>query len=226
MKPIRILIAEDHIIVKQGLIGLFEKLEGYLVVGEATDGAALIERYKALDPDIVLCDIEMPCMNGIEASKEIIAFDPKAKILFLTAYDTDEYLYWSKKFGISGIISKVSDQTDLLGAIARIVNGGTYYLGKSDAEIDAILNKYELKTGSNQVGKHYNLTKREKDILLLIAEGKTSEEIANVLMVSKKNVDFYRMKIMNKMDLNGFAQLMKFAVEYQNYINKNDSNIS
>jgi len=221
MKPIRILIAEDHIIVRQGIKGLFEKLEGYHVVGDADNGATLLEQYKILDPDIVLCDIEMPDLNGIDASKEILKMDKNAKILFLTAYDTDEYLYWSVKLGISGIIAKVSDQNELIRAIIKIANGETYYLGKEQSEIDKIIKKYELKTTDNPLGKHYNLTKREKDILLLVAEGKTSEEIAEILLVSKKNVDFYRMKIMNKMELTSFAQLMKFAIEYHNHINNN-----
>ena len=213
MNKIRILIAEDHSLVRQGLIKLLETDDEIFIIGEAEDGQNLYDKYIELKPDIVLSDISMPKLNGIEAAGKIINYNTDAKIIFLSIFCSDDYIVKSIKIGASGLVSKEAAKGELVYAIHTVAEGGKYYAGKSVEEVNAIMNRNsEL---ANQWGKKdHLLDDSEKGILTLIAQGFTSEEIANKLSLNKRAVDVHRSEIMEKLGLKSLPKLIKYAVEF------------
>lgn len=220
MKKIRVLVAEDQNIVRQGIIDIISTSEDILVVAEAENGQSMIDKYFEFKPDVVLSDIEMPNKKGIEAAKEILSRCKKAKILFLTMYHTDEYIYWAKINNAAGLLSKSVLKQELLAAIRQVFSGEKYFMNKSDADINKIVAKYNIEIKNENKIDPTILTEREKDIVRLIAGGLTSEEISNTLGTSKKTVDYQRATLMKKLNLNTFAKLMKFSIEYVMNLNK------
>src|SRR3989339_711663 len=168
MRKIRLLLADDHNILRQGLVNILEQYDDFCVVAEAEDGHSMINKYFNFNPDVVLCDIEMPGMNGLEAAQEILERDKNAKIIFLSMHNTDEYIK------------------------ARFSN---------------LKGVYDSK-------KSLNLNSLEEKILLLVAEGKTSQEIADILHKAKRTIDSSRALIMGKLDLETLPQFIKYAVQY------------
>ena len=219
MKNIRLLLAEDHTLVLKGITDILEKSGHIIVVNEVDNGYSMIEKYFEYKPDIVLSDIEMPKLKGIEAAKEILHRDNNAKILFLTGYNTLEYIYWANKIGVLGLISKTVSPSELLIAIKTVAEGNKYFMNKTNEELEEIYSKYELKMAEQPVLRHYCLSIKEKEVLKHISDGLISEQIADKMGLSKKSIDAYRIKIMKKLNLLNFAQLMRFAVEYTNDVN-------
>lgn len=217
METIRLLLADDHNIVRQGLINIFEKYDDMCVIAEAEDGLTLIKKYFSYKPDIVVTDIEMPDVNGIEAAEQIIKQDPGAKIVFLTMHNTDDYIYKILEINASGIVSKEIIGTELIYAVRKIAAGEKYYMGKSEEEIDKIRWKFSDKKKREFDSPSFALTPIEKKVLLLIAEGKTSIEIADSLGKAKRTVDTIRSSIMSKLNLQSLPQLIRYAVHYSFY---------
>ncbi len=214
MQRIRVLIAEDHNLVRSGLINMLESYSDIYIIGEADNGQNLIDKFQELKPDIVLTDISMPQMSGMMAAKKILAINRNAKIIFLTAFQEDEQIYKAVNIGASGLLSKESMKGELINAIRTVANGDKYFAGKSGEEIVAIINRFhenKLKEDSN---KYYLLNERDKEILLYIAQGLSSDEIAQKMNLGKRAVDNSRSEIMKKLDLKNLPQLIKFAVDF------------
>ncbi len=219
MKKIRILIADDHNIVRQSIVGLIESCDEMYVVGEAEDGNKLIEKYLHFKPDVVISDISMPRMSGLEAAEILLSKDPLAKVIFLSIYNTDEYIYKSLKVGALGLIGKDILKGELIEAIKTVAAGEKYFSGKMDEEIEAIRKRYEDISLKGTGSKIESLNHREKEVLKYISHGLTSEEIATKLYVSKRTVDVTRIALMEKLHVKTAHQLIRFAVEYA-YKNK------
>ena len=195
---IKILVADDHKLFRRGIVKLLEDYSNIYVISEAEDGRELIDEYFSVWPDIVLVDIAMPVMTGLEAVEKIKEKDPKVRALFISMFDNDEYVYKVLKCGGMGLINKGVLSGELIYAIKAVAAGNKYFLNKSDEDIEVIVKKYDVMNKKPELPDLNYLTSREKEVLKFIAEGLTSEEISEKLYVSKRTVDTYRSKIMFK----------------------------
>jgi len=206
MAKIKILVVDDHAIMRDGiraLLGLHDDIE---IVGEASEGNEAIEKAEELAPDVVVMDIAMPGMDGLEATRRITKKNPKVKVLVLSQHDNREYILSAIKAGVVGYVPKRALGLELVSAI-RAVHQGDSYLYPSAAA--AVIRDY-LKGAVKE--PYDRLTAREREILKLIAEGHTSREIADKLFISLKTVLGHRTKIMEKLDLHNRSELIKYAI--------------
>lgn len=207
----KIVIAEDHTILRDGLRALISSQNNLEVIGEAGDGREAVRIVDNLEPDLLLIDLSMPKMNGIEAIKEIKNQHPDIKVIILTVHKSDEYIFASLKAGANGYMLKDASQNELLQAIQYVLNGKSFISPSiSDRVIDAYLNAAPKDTTFSVLD---NLTSREREILKLIAEGYTNKQIADHLCISLKTVEKHRANLMNKLDLRNTAALTTFAIE-------------
>ncbi len=214
MDKVRILVSEDHNLVRRGLISIIENHEDFIVAGECEDGASLVEKYSITKPDIVISDISMPKMTGIEAAKNILLMDKNAKIIFLTVFESEDYLYKAIKIGAYGLISKQSLKEELIKAIVAVISGKKYFQGKTDKDIKAIENKFCDNTSDiNELSKG-SFNQFEIEILEFIAQGLTTEEIAEIKSEKKRTIDDIRLQIMDRLKFKTLPQLIKYAVEF------------
>ena len=214
MQKIRLLLADDHNILRQGLIDILERYDDFCIVAEAEDGYSMINKYFAFNPDVVLCDIEMPGLNGIEAAQEILEKDKDAKIIFLSMHNSDEYIYKILQINASGLIPKEIIKNELVTSIRAVAGGEKYFMGKTIQEVEKIKVRFDNLKGISDETDSLNLTALEKQILFLVAEGKTSQEISEILHKSKRTIDSHRASIMNKLNLETLPQLIKYAVQF------------
>ena len=206
MDKIKILVVDDHAIMREGiraLLGLYDDIE---VVGEAAEGNEAIEKARELAPDVIIMDIAMPGMDGLEATRRIRKKTPTAKVLVLTQYDNKEYILSVIKAGAAGYVPKRALSSELVSA-ARAVHKGDSFLYPSAAS--ALIEDYLEHIEEEPYDR---LTQREREILKLIADGHTSREIAGMLFISLKTVQGHRMKIMEKLNLHNRTELIKYAV--------------
>jgi DNA-binding NarL/FixJ family response regulator len=210
-KSYRIVIAEDHTILREGLRALLSADPEFDVVGEAEDGRAAIRCCEELVPDLVLMDLSMPRMHGFEAIKEIKRQSPEMKIIVLTVHNTDEYILATLQAGADGYVLKDATQSELVMAIRNVLMGKRYLSpGISEKVIEGYLEgKETLKTSS----AWDTLTRREREILKLIAEGYKNKEVADNLCISLKTVEKHRANLMKKLDLHNAVELTTFAME-------------
>lgn len=210
MKKIRVLLAEDHTIVRQGLVALLRSEPEIEVVGEASDGVEAVEMAKKLVPDIVLMDIAMRNLNGLEATRRIKKLFPQMKVLVLTMYENEEWIFQILKAGASGYLVKDSAMTDLHSAI-RVVHQGESFLSPSISKkvIDEYIRKAE---GKEEDRLEERLSDREREILQLIAEGHSIPQIASLLCISKKTVEAHKTHIMEKLNIHDKVGLIKYAI--------------
>ena len=207
----RILIVEDRTIVREGLCLLISSNPDYKIVGEAEDGRKAIKAAAELKPDLILTDLTMPNMNGMEAIREIKRKFPEIKILVLTVHDSEEFILASLQAGADGYVLKEATQGELMVAIESVLDGKRFIApGISDKVINGYLNK---KQPLEQKTLFSSLTHREKEVLKLIAEGNRNKEIASMLCISAKTVDKHRENIMKKLDIHNAASLTAFAIE-------------
>lgn len=214
MQKIRLLLADDHNILRQGLIDILERYDDFCIVAEAEDGYNMINKYFAFNPDVVLCDIEMPGLNGMEAAQEILEKDKDAKIIFLSMHNSDEYIYKILQINASGLIPKEIIKNELVTSIRAVAGGEKYFMGKTIQEVEKIKVRFDNLKGISGETDSLNLTALEKQILFLVAEGKTSQEISELLHKSKRTIDSQRASIMNKLNLETLPQLIKYAVQF------------
>ena len=182
------------------------------IIGEAGDGKELISQYHLLKPDIILSDINMPQKSGPDAVKSILNKFKKAKVLFLSQFTEDDYLFSVLKSGALGLISKNCMKKDLVFAIKEVSEGRTYFSDKSEDELKKIIRRFE-NLEMKQMHLHLGiLTPKEREVLMLVGEGLTSEQIAERMNLSKRTIDTHRHKIINTLELGSVSELIKFAV--------------
>ncbi|MCX6170802.1 MAG: response regulator transcription factor [Ignavibacteriales bacterium] len=214
MKDIRILIAEDQAITRMALAYYLNSYQNMFVVAEAQNGIEMINKYKLNKPDIVLCDISMPSMDGLIAAKSIINLDSMAKIIFLTMHETEDYLLKALKIGASGYVNKSLSMDELRRSLECVSNGGKYFWGKSEKEIEELKKKSFLADNEESKIEYNGLTKREEEVLIHIAKGMTSQEIAEKLNLNKRTVDSLRSQLIDKLNLKSPSHLLKYAIEF------------
>ena len=204
--PTRIILADDHAIVRQGIKSLLER-EGLQVVAEASDGREAIKYAEALSPDVVVMDIGMPMLNGMEAARELARCCPKVKPILLTQHDEPQYVSAALKSGVKGYVLKSQITADLVQAIHQVLRGQVYLSpGISGAVMAAYKSKTELPADP--------LTSRERQVLQLIAEGKSTKDVAALLGVSVKTAESHRSRLMQKLDIHETATLVRYAVKH------------
>ncbi|HEY7724751.1 MAG TPA: response regulator transcription factor [Anaeromyxobacteraceae bacterium] len=201
---IRVLLADDHALVRQGLRALLER-EGVQVSGEASDGQEAARLAAELRPDVALLDIGMPLLNGIEAAREIQKSSRGTKAILLTRHDEDQYVTEALRAGVKGYVLKRQAATDLVQAIRQVCRGEFYLSpGISRAVVDAYLSRSELSSDP--------LTARERQVLQLVGEGKSTKEVASVLGISVKTAESHRSRLMQKLDIHETASLVRYAI--------------
>lgn len=210
MEPYRIVLADEHILFRHGIKRIIDEMSGAEVVGEANDGLEAIDLVKTLLPDLVVLDISMPRMSGIEACREIRRLFPGVKILILTMHKDREYLYQALSSGAQGYLLKEDSDEELFSAIATIRTGAIYVTkalaGAVSTDVSALFPEGDRKLSRP-------LTAREREILKFICEGKSNSEMAEVLRISIRTVETHRANIMNKLDLRNTAELVKYAFQ-------------
>lgn len=206
MARIRVLVADDHTIVRQGIVEILNRTSEFEIVGEAADGRQVLEAALATRPDVVLLDISMPNLNGLEAARRLRKALPNTRLLVLTMHDDDEYVLNLVHVGVAGYLVKDGAASELLAAI-RAVYAGKQYFGRQAAR--AIAESSER--GAFVEDPYGRLTDREREIFQLIAEGCTNARIAERLHISAKTVDNHRTHLMAKLGLHGAADLLRYA---------------
>ena len=204
---ITILLADDHTIVRQGLKMILGSHADLKVIGEASNGNEAVELTAQLKPDVILMDVAMPEVNGIEATKRIVKGNPRARVLVLSMHKEAVYVREILKAGARGYILKDAIDTELISAVRSVARGDGYV---SPAISGALLNDYSQK--SNDPAD--SLSAREREVLKLIAEGKTNKEVATQLNLSVYTVDSHRGKIMEKLNLHSTGELVRFALKH------------
>lgn len=212
MAKIKLMLADDHAVVRSGLRMLLEAQPDMEIVGETENGLETVTQAQALNPDIILMDIEMPGMNGIEATREIKLILPETAVLALTMYEDEQYFFEMLKAGASGYVPKRAAPDELVNAIRTVYQGGVYLYPSLAAHlVQDYLQKDETSTDDN--GSPSDLTPREIEVLTLIAEGLTNAEIALELTISVKTVDRHRENIMRKLNMHNRIDLVKYAIK-------------
>ena len=207
MDKIRILVVDDHAVLRDGiraLLGLHDDIE---VVGEASEGKEAVGKAQELMPDVVIMDIAMPGMDGLEATRRIKKKHPKMKVLVLTQHDNKEYILSVIKAGASGYVPKRALGSELVSAIRAVQEGDSFLYPSAAA---ALIEDYLQQTKDED--PYDQLTAREREIFKLIAEGHTSREIADMLFLSLRTVQGHRLKIMDKLNLHNRTELIKYAM--------------
>lgn len=205
-----IVITDDHAIVRDGLKALLSNNTEFLIIGEAEDGQAAIRQAKELKPDLMLLDLSMPRMNGIDAIKEIKSQSPKTKVLILTVQKMEKYIHTCLKAGADGYVLKDATYEDLISAIKNVLRGRRYLSPDiSEKVIDGYL---EGRQSTEAESAWDTLSKREREILKLIAEGYKNKEIADYLCISTYTVEKHRDNLMKKLNLHNTAALTTYAV--------------
>jgi DNA-binding NarL/FixJ family response regulator len=211
MSEIKVIIAEDHAIVRKGLLSLLEEEENIEVVGEAEDGRDALNLVDELNPGVVIMDITMPGLNGIEATKRIDKRYAETKVLILTRHSSEEYVLEALKAGASGYIVKEDLPEELTAAIRSVSKGKKYSSPSITTKIvDKLL---EGNEDEEVILGESPLTSREREVLQLIAEGDTTPKIAERLSISEKTVETHRSNLMTKLDIHNVADLTRYAIE-------------
>ena len=206
---IRILLVDDHKIVRDGLRSLIEKDQDTEVVGEAADGRAAVQQVRDLSPDVVIMDIAMPDLNGIEATRQILAERPEIKIVALSMHSDSRFIAEMLRSGALGYLLKNCAFEELTKAIHSVVDDQTY-LSSGIAEV--VTKEYVRRLTETEMTAPTILSDREREVLQLLAEGKSTKEVASCLHVSIKTIETHRRQIMRKLNINSLAELIKYAV--------------
>ncbi len=223
MNKIRILIADDHALVRSGLIKLLESFKEIIIVGEASDGEEAVAMTKKMQPDVLVIDLSMPKLSGIDATRQICATMPSVKVLVLTMHDNEEYVYQILKSGANGYMLKDSGREELAMAIRAVARGETFF---SKRISDLVLNGYLQKANAphdTNIDDDLPLTKREKEVLYYIAEGLNNSQIAERLFISPRTVDTHRTNIMQKLDIHDAPNLIRFALHKKDLLLRSSS---
>jgi DNA-binding NarL/FixJ family response regulator len=201
----KVLLADDHTVVRDGLKGVLLR-EGFEIVAEASNGREAVDMARKLQPDVALIDVAMPLLNGIDAARAIHAHCPRTRTILLTMHKETNYVLEALRAGVKGYVLKTQAASDLVNAIGSALEGAVYLSpGISDGVVEAALNKDSVALDP--------LTQRERQVLQLIAEGKTNKEISQVLGMSVKTVDTHRQNLMAKLNIHETASLVRHAIK-------------
>ena len=208
---IRVLLAEDHTIVRKGIRSLLDDEEEIEVIGEAEDGKDAVAKAQRLRPDVVVMDISMPVLNGLEATRQIRKRAPGVRVLVLTMHADEEYLFQVLRAGASGYVIKQAAPAELVSAIRAVYRGGSFL---SPSISRQVIEEYVRQAEAmGEKDSYYGLlTEREREVLQLIAEGRTNRGIAALLHVSVKTVENHRAHVMDKLDIHSTAGLTRYAI--------------
>lgn len=209
MCPLRILVADDHEIVRRGVCTLLQSHPGWQVCGEAINGAQAVELAERLNPDIIVLDVSMPQMSGVDAARLILERDQERKVLFLTVVDSDELIKKALELGIRGFVQKSDAARELVAAVEALERNGTYFTSRI---AQMVLEGYLDQSSSRSQRGHSLLTNREREIVRLVAEGKSTREISALLGVSAKTAETHRSNIMRKLKLHSVSELILYAI--------------
>jgi RNA polymerase sigma factor (sigma-70 family) len=207
---IKILIADDHDVVRAGLRFLLQRQEDMEIVGEASDGRQVVRLADELSPSVIVMDIAMPQLNGIDAAAQILNRDPDIKIIVLSMYADEEFLIRALTAGVKGYLLKDAVQADLLRAVRAIATGRSFF---SPAIAQTLAEDYVRQLQNKGIEDSYELlTEREREVLQLLAEGKSNKEVATLLNVSPYTVETHRTHLMQKLNLHNTADIVLYAV--------------
>jgi DNA-binding NarL/FixJ family response regulator len=209
MKKIRILLADDHAVLRAGIRALLETQPDLEVIGEAGDGREAIWRARELEPDVVVMDIGMPGLDGLAATREILAANPQTRVLFLTQHENKEYLLPALKLCAAGYVLKRAEGDELITAIRTVHSGGTFL----DPAVAGALVQEMNRPSPAAADPFDSLSEREREVLVMLARGETYQQIAEKLFISPKTVDYHRTNLMRKLGLSNRAELTRFVVE-------------
>lgn len=209
---ITVVLADDHAVVRDGLRVLLEAQPDIRVIGDAADGREAVSRVARLRPDVVVIDVAMPELNGIEAAREIGEVCPATQIIILSMHSTTEHIFRALQAGACGYLLKESAGIEVVNAV-RAVHAGHRYLSQkiSDKLVDDYVRQRQAAEAKSPLGR---LSPREREVLQLVVEGKTSAEIADVLSLSVKTVETYRSRLMHKLGISDLPALVKFAIQH------------
>src|SRR5262245_56534475 len=210
MNPLRIILADDHTLVRAGLRSLMEQLKEVTVVAEANNGHEVLSLVAAHHPDVVLMDITMPGMNGFEAALRLKKDHPRIKIIILSMHTSEEYVLQALRAGVSGYLVKDSAPLELGLALQSVARGETYLSPPISRQV---VDNYMQRVGQAEEPLAH-LTSRQREILQLIAEGSSTKDIARKLNVSVKTVETHRAQLMERLDIHDVAGLVRFAVRH------------
>jgi DNA-binding NarL/FixJ family response regulator len=208
MTPFKILLVDNHTLVRAGIRALLEQIPNVLVVGEAGDGREALKLVEQYRPHLVLMDITMPVMNGLEATVRLVKEFPGTRVVMLSVHTDEEYVLQALRAGAVGYLLKDAGRAELEIAVAAVARGETYL---SPAVSRHVVGDYVRRTGSGGEGRLETLTPRQREILQLIAEGKSTKEIASILDVSVKTVETHRAQLMERLDIHDVAGLVRYA---------------
>jgi DNA-binding NarL/FixJ family response regulator len=210
MKKIRVLVVDDHTLVRDGIRALLALAADIEVVGEAANGKEALGKTRELAPNVVLMDLAMPIMNGLEATRRIHREFPGTRVLALTQYDNSEYVVPVIEAGARGFVTKMAAFSELASAIQAVYRGDSYL---SPSAAAALVEECQQKTTvEGEEDPYQQLTDREKEVLKLVVEGHTAREIADMLVISPKTVEWYKTSLMNKLNIHNRTDLIKFAI--------------
>ncbi|MFZ1072392.1 MAG: response regulator transcription factor [Verrucomicrobiia bacterium] len=210
VKSIRVMLADDHTLVRAGIRALLEKLPGVEVVGEAGDGREVLKLIKLHRPDIVLMDIAMPGLNGLEAAARMAKEFPDVRVIILSMHHNEEYVWQALKAGAAGYLLKKAATAELATALQHVAHGQVYL---SQEISTRLLKKFSLQAIGDRKSPLEQLTGRQREILQLIAEGQNTKQIGEILKVSPKTVEYHRMKLMECLNIHDVPGLVRFAMQ-------------
>ncbi|HXZ30788.1 MAG TPA: response regulator transcription factor [Terriglobales bacterium] len=210
---LRILVADDHEIVRRGLCALLQKREGWEVCGEASNGREALEMAKQLKPDIVILDIGMPLLNGLDTTRQLLQHDPQFKIIVLTVTDADQVIREALDAGARGFVLKSDAARDLVSAVEALQDKRMFFTPRvNDLVLRGFLDRGHT-VSRNERPDLPTLTAREREVTQLLAEGKSSKEVASLLNLSTKTVETHRSNIMRKLSLHSIRDLVVYAIK-------------
>lgn len=212
--PYKILIVDDHQLVLDGLSSIIKELDNFEIVAKAQNGKEAIEYFRAIEPDIILMDIDMPIMNGMEAMRRIKSENADQRIIILTMHNESSLIKKVMEIGADGYVLKNADRTEFYNALCAVSEGKSYFSSDVTHSLlnpgKSVAQSFEVNPDTIQLSK---LTEREVDVLKLIAEGFSNKEIGEKLFISHRTVDTHRTNLMKKLDAHNIAGLIKFAIK-------------
>ncbi|MCX6135153.1 MAG: response regulator transcription factor [Ignavibacteriales bacterium] len=214
MDKIRILLADDHMLIRSGIATLLQSIKDFVIVGEAEDGEDAVHKTSELRPTVVVIDLSMPKLSGIEATKIIKKRYPETNVLVLTMHENEEYVYQILKSGASGYVLKSAGKDELATAIRAAAKGEKFFSPRiSQLMAEGYVKRVE-KGGQDAARVDVTLTRREREILALVASGLTNQQIADQLFISPRTVDTHRTNLMQKLEIHDLANLVRYAIEH------------